>query len=92
MKDYELSMSCVILHNGIHIDTWYDIEHYEIINNLYLIKYNGKWYNFDRSTYRIGYFWITPDVLKQNETKEEFINKKIDEVYLQIKKELEGEN
>lgn len=92
MKDYELSMACVILHNGIHTDTWYDIDHYEIINNQYLIKYRGKWYNFDRNVYNIGYFWVTPDVLKKQESEEAFINKKIDEVYSLIKKELESEN
>lgn len=44
-------MACVILHNGIHTDTWYNIEYYEVVNNLYLIKYKGKWYHFDRETY-----------------------------------------
>jgi hypothetical protein len=54
-----------------------------------LIKYRGKWYNFDRNVYNIGYFWVTPDVLKKQESEEAFINKKIDEVYSLIKKELE---
>lgn len=41
----------------------------KIINNQYLIKYRGKWYNFDKNIYNIGYFWVTPDVLKKQETE-----------------------
>ena len=90
MKDYKLSMACVILHNGMHTDTWYNIEHYEIVNSLYLIKYRGKWYHFDGETYCIGYFWVTPDVLRKQEMEEEFINKKIDELYEKLFEEIKG--
>lgn len=85
-------MACVILHNGIHIDTWYNIEHFEVVNNLYLIKYKGKWYYFDRASYNVGYFWVTPDIIQKQELNEEFINKKIDEVYKQLEKELVNED
>ncbi len=90
MKDYELSMACVILHNSVHTDTWYNIEHYAIVNSLYLIKYRGKWYHFDRETYSIGYFWVTPNVIRKQEMEEEFINKKIDELYEKLFEEIKG--
>lgn len=90
MNDYELSMSCVILHNGIHIDTWYNVEHFEICDHYYFIKYRGEWHHFPKDIYNIGYFWVTPDIVKKHEIEEEFLNKRIDELWKQTNEELEN--
>ena len=92
-NDIEVKMACVILHNGIYLDTWHDIDNFEIFNDIFIVGYNNKWFKFKKSDgFNVNYFWITPDIIVKQQLTNKVINQMIDKTYEEIKKELEGEN
>ena len=92
-NNIEIRMACVILHNGIYIDTWYDIDNFEIFNDIFIVEYNGKWFKFKKSEgFSVNYFWMTPDIVVKQQLTKKVISQMVDLTYEELKKELEFEN
>lgn len=89
----EVKMSCIILHNGMYIDTWYGIDNFEIFNDIFIIEYNGKWFKFKKSEgFNVNYFWMTPDIVAKQKLTEKVISQMVDLTYEELKKEIEFED
>ena len=89
MKTKEIKLGCIIVKNGIYIDTWHDIESLDEFQEGYIIVHNKKIFLFRRDEgYRVNEFWDTPELFIRHQQQQHVIDSLIDKTYEEITKEL----
>lgn len=87
MKTKEIKLDCIIVKNGIYVDTWHDIESMDEFQEGYIVVHDKKVFLFRRDEgYRVNEFWDTPDLFVRHQ--QHVIDAMIDLTYEQITKEL----
>lgn len=89
MNKKEIKLGCIIIKNGIYVDTWHDIESMDECQEGYIVVHDKKVFLFRRDEgYRVNEFWDTPDLFVQHKQQQHVIDAMIDLTYEQITKEL----
>lgn len=93
MKTKEIKLGCIIVKNGIYVDTWHNIESMDEFQEGYIVVCNHKVFLFRRDEgYRVNEFWDTPDLFIRYQQQQHVIDAMIDKTYEEVKKELEKAN
>lgn len=93
MNTKEIKLGCIIVKNGIYVDTWHNIESMDEFQEGYIVVCNHKVFLFRRDEgYRVNEFWDTPDLFIRYQQQQHVIDAMIDKTYEEVKKELEKAN
>ena len=89
MNTKGIKLGCIIIKNGIYIDTWHDIDMIDQYDEGYIVSHNSQVFVFKTSDgYKVNEFWETPDLFMQHQQQKSVIESMIDKTYDQIVQEL----